>query len=202
MQTWIAATKNKGKLREIREILENTDIHVISMEEAGITVDVEEDGETFEENAEKKAREIFKLTGNPCIADDSGLEVRALSGAPGVYSARYAGEHGDSHANNQKLLSEMEGVQDRSARFVCAMVLVLSDTELLTVRGECYGQITAEARGEGGFGYDPLFYLPEYQMTMGEVSPEIKNKISHRGKALRALREELCNRAQMHPTDD
>ncbi len=190
MKKWIAATKNPGKIREIRKILEGTDIEVVSMEEIGITVDVEEDGTTFEENARKKATEIYKLTGLPCLSDDSGLEVDALGGAPGVYSARYAGGHDDDE-NNLKLLREMEGKTVRTARYVCALVLVIDDQHEILVRGECEGEIGFEMKGENGFGYDVLFYLPQYGKNMAEISDEEKNAISHRGKALRELRKKV-----------
>ena len=189
---WVAATKNKGKLKEIRAMLEGTGITLVSMEEAGIDIDVEEDGTTFEENARKKATEIYRLTGLPCLADDSGLVVDALDGAPGVYSARYAGT-GNSEDNNRKLLHEMEGKENRTARFVCVMVLILNEKEEMVARGECEGEITYAPSGDHGFGYDPLFYLPRLGKTMAEISDEEKNAISHRGNALRALGEMVRN---------
>ena len=192
MTEWIVATKNKGKIKEIRAILEGTGISVLSMEEAGITADIIEDGETFEENARKKAEAVFRLTGKPALADDSGLAVDALGGAPGVYSARYAGT-GRSEDNNQKLLAAMQGESERSARFVCVMVLITGENEELVVRGECEGEIADGLSGTNGFGYDPLFYLPAYRKTMAELPEEEKNRISHRGRALRELRRRIVN---------
>ena len=192
MTEWIVATKNKGKIKEIRAILEGTGISVLSMEEAGITSDIIEDGETFEENARKKAEAVFRLTGKPALADDSGLAVDALGGAPGVYSARYAGT-GRSGDNNQKLLAAMQGESERSARFVCVMVLITGENEELVVRGECEGEIADGLSGTNGFGYDPLFYLPAYRKTMAELPEEEKNRISHRGRALRELRRRIVN---------
>ena len=160
------------------------------MEEANASVDVEEDGETFEENARKKAETIFRRTGKPCLADDSGLQVDALGGAPGVYSARYAGTNKDKD-NNQKLLSEMEGKINRTARFVCVMVLLYGEGKEIVAQGRCEGEIAVAPRGGNGFGYDPLFYLPQFGKTMAELTDDEKNAISHRGNALRSLREHI-----------
>ena len=187
---WIVATKNKGKMKEIRAILDGTDITAVSMEKAGITADVVEDADTFEGNARKKATEIFRLTGKPCLADDSGLAVDALFGAPGVYSARYAGTGKDGD-NNQKLLAEMKGKENRTARFVCVMVLVYGEGKEIVARGVCEGEIAQAPSGENGFGYDPLFYLPQFRKTMAELSDAEKNAVSHRGNALRNLRESI-----------
>ena len=186
----IAATKNKNKLREFGEILKG--FEVISQEEAGVDIDVEETGATFEENSMLKAKAIFEATGLPAIADDSGLCVDALGGAPGIYSARYGGEGYDDKGRVELLLKNMENVPDseRSARFVCAITLVSHDG-VITARGECEGKIDYSPRGENGFGYDPVFFVEEFGKTMAEISPEEKNSISHRGKALRVFAEKM-----------
>ena len=186
----IAATKNKNKLREFGEILKG--FEVISQEEAGVDIDVEETGATFEENSMLKAKAIFEATGLPAIADDSGLCVDALGGAPGIYSARYGGEGYDDKGRVELLLKNMENVPDseRSARFVCAITLVSHDG-VITARGECEGKIDYSPRGENGFGYDPVFFVEEFGKTMAEISPEEKNSISHRGKALKIFSEKF-----------
>ncbi len=187
---FILATKNKNKAREFSQIL-GDEYEIITRDEAGLSdVEVVEDGLTFEENAIKKARAVYAASGIPVIADDSGLCVTALGDAPGVYSARYAGKHGDDEANLNKVLAELEGKTDRSAKFVCAIAFV-EEYSAKTFVGRCYGEITKEKKGENGFGYDPVFYIKEYKKTMAELSPEIKNKISHRAKACLALKEEL-----------
>lgn len=192
MQKIIAATKNKNKVREFKEILPDFDI--ITQEEAGIDLDVEETGTTFSENALLKARAIFEKTGIPALADDSGLEVFALEGAPGVYSARYGGEGLDDRGRLELLLRNMEKIDDenRGAQFVCAIAFV-TENETYEAKGVCKGVIIREARGENGFGYDPVFYVPEFGKTTAEMSSEEKNSISHRGKALRALAQMLEN---------
>ena len=189
----IAATKNKNKLREFGEILKGFEI--ISQEEAGIDLDVEETGTTFEENSLLKAKAIYEATGIAAIADDSGLCVDALGGEPGVYSARYGGEGYDDKGRVTLLLKNMENVPDneRSARFVCAITLV-DEKGVLTARGECEGKIDYAPRGENGFGYDPVFFVEKFGKTMAEVSPEDKNSISHRGKALKIFSEKIKNR--------
>lgn len=188
----IAATKNKHKLIEINEILKLYGLDLISMDEAGLSdIDVIEDGKTFEENSMKKAEEIMKASGKAAIADDSGLEVQALDGRPGVYSARYAGEHATDKQNNQKLLIELEGIEDRSAKFVSVISLAFPDGKKISVRGECHGKIGYEEKGSHGFGYDPLFIVDGYEKTFGELGSEIKNTISHRVNALKKLKEEL-----------
>ena len=191
----ILASNNAHKLVEIRAILGSEFDEILSMKEAGIVHETVEDGSTFLENAEKKAREIMEISGCCALADDSGLCVEALGGAPGIYSARYAGEHGDDKANNRKLLRELEGVEDRRAHFACAMVLVRPDGSVVRAEGRMDGVIAFEESGENGFGYDPLFYLPERGCTNAQLSPEEKNAISHRANALHALvkklREEL-----------
>ena len=187
----ILASNNAHKLVEIRAILGSEFDEILSMKEAGIVHETVEDGSTFLENAEKKAREIMEISGCCALADDSGLCVEALGGAPGIYSARYAGEHGDDKANNRKLLRELEGVEDRRAHFACAMVLVRPDGSVVRAEGRMDGVIAFEESGENGFGYDPLFYLPERGCTNAQLSPEEKNAISHRAKALHALVKKL-----------
>lgn len=186
----IAATKNKNKLREFGEILKGFEI--ISQEEAGVDIDVEETGTTFEENSYLKAKAIYDITGITTIADDSGLCVDALNGEPGVYSARYGGEGYDDKGRVQLLLKNMKNVPDkeRTARFVCVITLV-GDEGVLTARGECEGRIDYEPKGENGFGYDPVFYVDRFEKTLAEVTPEEKNSISHRGKALKIFAEKL-----------
>ena len=183
----ILASNNANKLREIREILGGRFEEIVSLREAGIEHETVEDGETFLDNARKKAREIAALSGCCALADDSGLCVDALGGAPGVYSARFAGVHGDDQANMRLLLEKLQGVENRAAHFTCAMVLVFPDGREISAEGYFYGQIGYEQKGSNGFGYDPLFYIPEFGCTSAELSPEQKNAVSHRGSALRTL---------------
>lgn len=182
----VVATKNKGKIKEIQQVLGDFGIEVISMEQAGFHQEIVEDGSTFEENALIKARAIMKLTGLPVLADDSGLETDFLDGAPGIYSARFAGEGASDKDRYEKLLDLFKDVPEhkRGARFVCAMAYCTPDGEEMTVRGTCEGIIAYAPKGENGFGYDPIFLLPQFRKTMAELSPEEKNRISHRGKAL------------------
>ncbi|SEF84350.1 XTP/dITP diphosphohydrolase [Caloramator fervidus] len=182
----ILASNNPHKVEEIKSILGKYGIYVLSLKEAGIEIEIEEDGKTFEENALKKARQVYKITKTPCIADDSGLEVFALNGAPGVYSARFSGEHGNYKKNNQKLLELLKDVkeEDRGARFVSVIAFIDDNGEEILARGEVYGSIGFEERGTNGFGYDPLFIIPYLQKTFAELSSEEKNSISHRKKAL------------------
>lgn len=187
----VVATKNKGKMREIKAILSDSKYEILSMEDIGLDIEVEENADTFMGNAIKKAVEIMKACNEITLADDSGLVVDALGGAPGVYSARYAGEHGDDMQNNLLLLKNMESQQNRKAKFVCAMALAFPDGRIINVEGEFHGQIDYEMKGTGGFGYDVLFYLPEYNMTSAEISADEKNKISHRSKALQLIKEKL-----------
>jgi len=193
MRKFIVATKNKGKIKEIEKILVGLPLDVISMEQVGIYSDIEESGSTFEENALIKAQELHKLTGEMVMADDSGLEVDYLNGAPGVYSARFAGERATDEDRNCKLLNLLDGVpfEKRKARFVCAIAVVLPDGKSFIEKGICDGYIALTPQGSNGFGYDPLFYIPEYDMTMAQLDPDIKNRISHRAKALRAMVEKL-----------
>lgn len=193
MKKVIFATGNEGKMKEIREILGDLDIQLLSLKDAGITADIEENGNSFEENAVIKATAIRDLTGEIVLADDSGLEIDYLNKEPGVYSARYMGEDTDYHIKNHSLIQRLEGVPDeqRTARFVCAIAMASPDGTVKTVQGTMEGRIGYEEKGENGFGYDPIFFLPEYGCTSAELSMEEKNKISHRGKALRAIKDEL-----------
>lgn len=196
MKRIIFATGNQGKLKEIREILADLDVEVLSMKEAGIEMEIEENGASFEENAMIKARAICGRTGEVTLADDSGLEIDYLNKEPGIYSARYMGEDTSYRIKNASLLQRLEGVPDeqRTARFVCAVAAAFPDGTQKTVRAAMEGRIGYEEKGENGFGYDPIFYLPEYGCTSAELSMEEKNKISHRGKALRSMKEELLKR--------
>ncbi len=195
MKKIIFATKNKGKMKEIKSIMQDLDYEVISMEEAGITVDVVEDGETFEENALKKAIEIMKCAKEIVLADDSGIEIDFLNKQPGVYSARYLGENTPYEVKNQKILELLKDVKEekRTARFVCVIAVAFPNGEVkpFTQRAEIEGMISYEAKGTNGFGYDPIFFVPTYQMTTAEMTNELKNKISHRGKALELMKVKL-----------
>lgn len=193
MDKIIFATGNEGKMKEVRMILENLGLPVLSLKDAGITADVEENGTTFEENAQIKAKAIMEMTGALVLADDSGLEVDALDKEPGIYSARYMGHDTSYHIKNQNIIDRLEGKvgEERSARFVCAIAAAFPDGRVLITRGTMEGQIGYEEKGENGFGYDPIFYLPEYQCYSAELSLEEKNKLSHRGKALRLMKERL-----------
>ena len=194
----VAATNNQHKLEEIRAILKDVGYEVLSLDQVGIKIDIEENGRTFRENALIKARAIWKLTGRPSIADDSGLEVFALKGEPGVYSARYAGVEGDKKdtANNKKLLENMKNIpqNERQARFVSSIALVLSDEEEIVTEGYINGTIGFEEKGRNGFGYDPLFIISELDKTMAELTSTEKNKISHRANALEELKKILIQK--------
>lgn len=190
------ATGNEGKMREIRSILADTGAEVLSMKEAGISVDIVEDGATFEENALIKARAVAAaLTAADCVvlADDSGLVIDALGGEPGIYSARYMGENTSYQEKNANLIGRLEGVPDekRTARFVCAIAAVMPDGREFQVQAAIEGRIGYEQKGEGGFGYDPIFYVPEFGKTTAEMTAEEKNRVSHRGKALEQMKEVL-----------
>ena len=193
MDKIIFATGNEGKMKEVRMILEDLGLPVLSLKDAGITADVEENGTTFEENAQIKAKAIMEMTGALVLADDSGLEVDALDKEPGIYSARYMGHDTSYHIKNQNIIDRLEGKvgEERSARFVCAIAAAFPDGRVLITRGTMEGRIGYEEKGENGFGYDPIFYLPEYQCYSAELSLEEKNKLSHRGKALRLMKERL-----------
>ena len=195
MDKIVFATTNAGKIKEIKEILADFDVEVVSMNEMNIDVDVEENGTTFEENSLIKARAISKLTGLPALADDSGLEVDYLNGEPGVYSARYLGRDTDYDYKNNYIIDKLKDAKDeeRSARFVCVISLVLPDGREFVKKGVMEGRIGYEIKGENGFGYDPIFYLPQYGKTSAEISAEEKNKISHRGKALSAMKELIAS---------
>lgn len=189
----IFATGNENKLREIRQITENMGIEIVSMKDAGYYTEVEETGTTFEENAYLKASAIAKKCNLPTLADDSGLEIDYLNKEPGIYSSRFMGEDTPHSVKNAELLRRMEGVPDekRTARFVCAICLVRPDGSSKTVRATMEGRVAYKSAGKNGFGYDPIFFLPERGCTSAELSPEEKNEISHRGKALRMMRDIL-----------
>ena len=184
------ATGNKHKIKEIEKIFKMDNVEILSINDGIEIPEVEEDGTTFEENSKKKALEIAKFTNMITIADDSGLCVDALGGAPGVYSARYAGEHGNDLDNNKKLVKELQGVENRKARFVCVITLAKPTGQTYSFRGEVEGDIIDVPQGTEGFGYDPHFFMKEYGKTLAEI-PEIKNKISHRARALEKLKENL-----------
>ncbi|MGN0432480.1 MAG: XTP/dITP diphosphatase [Lachnospiraceae bacterium] len=193
-QKVIFATGNAGKIREAGEILAELGMEVISMKEAGIHTEAEENGETYAQNALIKARAVAVMAKDAIVlADDSGLEIDYLNKEPGIYSARYLGEETSYRIKNKNLIERLEGVEDekRTARFVCAIAAVLPDGRELTTMGVVEGRIGYEEKGSGGFGYDPIFYVPEFGKTTAELSEEEKNAISHRGRALRAMAEEL-----------
>lgn len=190
----VAATQNKHKIEELEAITREFGMSIVSRDDANVPkVEVVEDGETFEENSYKKAYEIMKLCGEITIADDSGLEVDCLDGAPGVYSARFAGEDGDDEANNRKLKELIKDVpyEKRTGRFVSVITMVFPDGRHIAARGEVEGHIILQEKGDNGFGYDPLFVPLGYDRTFAEIEPEAKNRISHRANALKALREKL-----------
>ena len=193
MKRLIFATGNENKMKEIRMILGDLDYEILSMKEAGIDVDIVEDGKTFEENAMIKAKAISKIANCLVLADDSGLEVDYMDKQPGIMSARWMGEDTSYRIKNQKIIDNLEGVpkEQRTARFVCAIAAAFPDGKVITKRGTIEGIIGYEERGENGFGYDPIFFVPEFGKTTAELSPEEKNKISHRGKALRMMKPEL-----------
>ena len=189
----VFATGNAGKMKEVSMILKDLGLPVVSMKEAGIEADIVEDGTTFAENAEIKARAVYEQCHDIVLADDSGLEIDHLNKEPGIYSARYMGEDTSYHIKNANLIELLSCVPDeeRSARFVCAIAAVLPDGAVLHSYGTIEGIIGYEEQGENGFGYDPIFYLPEYGCTTAQLAPEVKNELSHRGKALRAMKEQL-----------
>ena len=194
MKKIIVATGNEGKMVEIRQILQGEDITFSSLKDEGLSdIEIVEDGQTFEENALIKARKIAEVTGQMVLADDSGLEVDALDKAPGIYSARYLGEDTPYTIKNNHIIELLKDAKDeeRSARFVCVIACVMPDGETLTTRGTIEGRIGYEEKGENGFGYDPIFYLPEKGCTTAELPPEQKNEISHRGRALKAMYKKL-----------
>ena len=193
MSKLLIATNNQGKVREIKAILNGFYDEIVSLKDEGIKADVVEDGSSFYENAKKKAEEISLMTDCDVIADDSGLCVEALGGAPGIYSARYAGEHATDEENNEKLMNAIREFPEdkRQGKYVCCMVMARGGKEFLHATGECEGVILDKEIGNEGFGYDPMFFLPEYDKTFGQIDPEIKNKISHRSKALAEVRRKF-----------
>ncbi len=192
----VFATGNAGKMREIREILADMDLEVVSMAEIGADIEIEENGATFEENAVIKARAVGKVCGEIVLADDSGLEVDHLNREPGIYSARYMGEDTPYSIKNASIIQRLEGVprEERTARFVCAIAAVFPDGEEVVTHGEIEGWIGYEEKGSNGFGYDPIFSVPEFGRTTAELSDEEKNSVSHRGRALRKMKDELRKR--------
>lgn len=191
----VLASNNKDKLREVREILTDTGIEVISQSEAGCRFEAEENGTTFEENARIKAQAAMKATGLPCVADDSGIEINAMNGAPGVYSARYCGN--DTYeVTNRRVIAEVGENPDRGADYYCAVVCAFPDGSEICASGRTDGSIAREPRGTGGFGYDPIFIPAGYTQTMAEISEEEKNKISHRGSAFRKFAKLLGEKMQ------
>lgn len=192
-QTIIFATGNEGKMREIRAILQDLGIPVLSMKEAGVTLDITEDGTTFGENARIKAMAVWERTGGIVLADDSGLVVDYIGGEPGVYSARYMGENTSYEIKNRSIIERLAGVsgKERSARFACNITVVLPDGRVIQTEEYMEGLIAEEPAGKGGFGYDPILYLPEFGKTSAELTMEEKNQISHRGKALEAMKKAL-----------
>ncbi len=185
------ATGNKHKIKEIEKIFKMDNVEILSVNDGIEIPEVVEDGDTFEANSQKKAVEIAKFTNMITIADDSGLCVDALNGAPGVYSARYAGEHGNDLDNNLKVVKELQGIENRTARFVCVISLAKPTGEVYSFRGEVEGEFIDNPVGTEGFGYDPHFFMKEYGKTLAQI-PEIKNKISHRAKALEKLKENIA----------
>lgn len=196
MNRVIFATGNQGKMHEIRQIMGDMGLELLSMKEAGIDVDIVEDGVSFEENAIIKAKAVAAYTDAVVLADDSGLEITYLNNEPGIYSARYMGEDTPYSVKNRNFIDRLQGVPDekRTARFVCVIAAAMPDGEVFTTKGVLEGRIAHEEKGENGFGFDPIFYVPEYGCTTAELSEEEKNAISHRGKALEAMKEELKKR--------
>lgn len=189
----IFATKNQGKLKEIKQIMQDTNFEIISMSEAGINIEIEETGTTFEENSIIKATAVMKESGLPALADDSGLEIDYLDKAPGVYSSRYMGEDTPYDIKNNRILELLKDVSkdQRTARFVSVIAAVFPDNTTITTKGTIEGIIGYKQAGENGFGYDPIFFVPEYNMTTAQMSIEQKNEISHRGKALKLMKNKL-----------
>jgi len=189
----VVATKNPGKLREIQDLLSRFQVKILSLQDFPQIPPPLEDGVTFAENAAKKALEVARKTNRLALADDSGLVVEALQGKPGVFSARYAGENATDEQRCQKLLSEMANIPEerRQAAFICAIALASPEGRLQIMEAECHGRITFSPRGEGGFGYDPIFFVPQFSKTMAELNPKVKNRISHRGQALKKVRQFL-----------
>lgn len=199
MKKLLVASNNAHKIGEIKHILEDVEVEIIGLKEAGIDVDVEENGTSFIENAYIKAKTIYDMLQDKeeylVMSDDSGLSVDALDGAPGIYSARFAGEHGNDKKNNEKLLTLLKEIpfEQRKARFICAIALIADSEKVLKVQGEVEGYITDKEHGKDGFGYDPLFYVKEYDKTFAEISGDEKNAISHRGRALKKLKDQIIS---------
>ena len=191
MKRIIFATTNENKVREVNMMMEDFDVELCTMKQAGVDVDIVEDGVTFEENAIIKAKTIMEITGEIAIADDSGLEVDYLDGAPGIYSARFLGEDTSYDIKNQWIIDAVKDKEDKTARFVCAMALAIPDEETKTFLGTFEGKINDRIDGENGFGYDPIFYYPPLKKTSAVMTMEEKNKVSHRAKALKALYDYL-----------
>ncbi|MBR3173890.1 MAG: XTP/dITP diphosphatase [Eubacterium sp.] len=196
MKKIIFATTNKNKVREVNMMMEGFDVELVPMTDMGIDVEIEETGTTFEENAIIKAKAICEMTGEIALADDSGLEVDYLDGAPGVYSSRFLGEDTPYEIKNDYIIEKLKNAKgkERSARFACAMAMVFPDGDVETCYGTIEGLIGYEQKGTNGFGYDPIVYVPEYEMTTGEMTPQLKNSISHRGKALEQMKEVMKRR--------
>lgn len=196
MKKVIFATTNEGKMKEIRDILEGLDVELLSLKDAGIDIDIKEDGVSFEENAIIKSETVCKLTGDIILADDSGLEVDYLDKAPGIYSARFLGENTPYSDKNSYIIDKLKDTPNdkRTARFVCVIACSFPDGNTITRRGVLEGYIAKGISGSNGFGYDPIFYLPEYECTTAEMPIELKNRISHRAKALKAIKEVLIER--------
>lgn len=188
----LMSTNNPGKVAELSELLAMPSVRVLTLAEAGLELEVTEDGKTFAENAIKKAVEAYRASGIPAIGDDSGLSVKALSGRPGIYSARWAGEGATGSELIKKLFSELGEEKDREACFTCALALALSKDEVILAEGVCPGVIAYSPSGDGGFGYDPVFYVPEKGKTFAEMSREEKNEISHRARAIKELKKKLA----------
>jgi XTP/dITP diphosphohydrolase len=193
MKKIIFATSNEGKMREIKEILKDLEIELLSLKDAGLDLEIEENGITFEDNAIIKAKYVMELTGEMVLADDSGLEVDYMDKAPGVYSARFLGESTSYDIKNQYIIDQLTHAkeEERSARFVCVIAFAVPNSEIITRRADIEGFIAKEIKGEQGFGYDPIFFLPQYNCTTAQLTSEQKNAISHRGKALSAMKEEI-----------
>jgi len=195
MRKVIFATSNEGKMKEIREIMKDMDIELLSLKDLNLNPDIVENGNSFEENAIIKAKQVMELTGEIVMADDSGIEIEYLGKAPGIYSARFLGEDTPYDIKNQYILDKLAQAKDeeRSARFVCAIACAFPDGKIITSEGIIEGYIAKKISGSNGFGYDPIFYVPEYNCTTAEMPPELKNEISHRGKALRSIKSKLKN---------
>ncbi len=196
MKEIILASSNKAKMRDLQEIMEGMDIRIIPLSDTGFTQEIEENGSTFAENAAIKAETVRDALGKPVLADDSGLEIDYLDKQPGIYSARFLGRETPYSEKNRIILEKLRDAleEERSARFVCAMALAMPGQQTIITQATMEGQIAYESKGENGFGYDPIFFLPEYGMTSAEISPAEKNAISHRGKALRMMKEEILKR--------